>query len=210
MRRRTALIFAVAASLAAAIAADEATVSTVRAAVPGPDVGVAMTASPDPVTPQGTLTYTIDVTNHDTATPADVTLTVMLVDEPLLVVHEFIDGAPVPVVGGWFTSVPTPLCSPPAPTTTTIPLPDGPVVGGSDYIVVATPTTNTVTCTIAGLAPMTTSTITIAAEVARGLIAPAPLIVNTARVSSLGDPNPANDVAVTKTCVLVGTPPCVP
>jgi uncharacterized repeat protein (TIGR01451 family) len=56
-----------------------------HAAPPGPDVGVTMVASPDPVALFGTLTYTISVTNHDaTQTATGVSVTDTLIDDPTL------------------------------------------------------------------------------------------------------------------------------
>lgn len=167
------------------------------AAVPGPDVGVAMTDAPDPVALYGTITYTISVTNHDSVkTATGVSVTDTLIDDPTLQVAGL-----VPSVGSTITSASSTYarssCTVSAPPTQ---LPQVPPA--TSYYT----TPWKATCSLGSLPPATTATVTVTVMVHRtntlGVYAPNP-VVNTVRIASTsGDPNPTNNAAQSDTCVV--------
>lgn len=179
--------------------------STTRAATSGPDVGVTMSATPDPVALHGTLTYTISVTNHDAAqTATGVSVTDTLVDDPTLQVV-----ALVPSFGSSMTSATTTFtggaCTVNKPSPPQVP-PVGPVT--SNYT-----TPWTATCTFGNLAPGATAVATVTVFVDRantvGEYAPNPVVSVAQVASTSGDANPSNDVAQTATCVSFPDQPLV-
>ena len=184
-----------------------APVPAAHAATTGPDVGVTMAASPDPVALFGTLTYTISVTNTDASqTATGVAVTDTLVDDPTLQV-----AAQVPSFGSTITSASSTF----AGSTCTIapPPPQAPQVQpATSYYT----TPWMATCTFGNLPPATTAVATVTVKVQRtntaGEYAPNP-VVNQVHVTSTSmDPNPANDSAQTATCVTFPSqqPVCAP
>lgn len=192
--KRPLLLAAVPLSVLAAASAPVA-----RASTPGPDVGVIVSATPDPVALFGTLTYTISVTNHDASqTATGVAVTDTLIDDPTLQVAALVPsfGSVISSASGGCT-ISAPPSQPPQVPPATI-----------DYT-----TPWTATCTFGNLAPGATAVATVAVTVQRtntaGVYAPNP-VVNTAQVSSTsGDANPTDDVAVAATCISFPSQPLV-
>ena len=197
--RRPLLLAAVPLSVLAAASAPVA-----HAATPGPDVGVTLSATPDPVALFGTLTYTISVTNHDALqTATGVAVTDTLVDDPSLQVVGLVPsyGSVITSASSSYTGSSCHVAPPPTQ------LPQSPPV--TTYYT----TPWTATCTFGNLAPGATAVATVTVTVQRtntaGVYAPNP-VVDTAQVSSTsGDANPTNDVAEAATCVSFPSQPLV-